>query len=379
MSPARVFEAVPGRPPEWPALAADGPMFATERWLTAMRGRVPGAAYTFVLREAGAAVLALYGTVVTGVDRPGRGEVFDLPYVLVGDPAELPLSAAARAARAAGPPLPAPPREGWFPHLVVMLPGYECHPLGPLARDREALDALVGAITDWARERGLRAVAFLYPPPGTAPLGRVLSARGFTGVPLAYSCELRLPGGGFEDYLAALPRKRRGEARRELRLLREAGVEVRAERVSEPGADVVELKCGHSAKYNGRPPDRAKTAGRLRDLCAGGALLLRAERAGDLLGYGLFVEHAGVWYCVSTGMDYSSAAARHTYFATVFYEPARLAYPAGVRRLHYGQGSWRAKTARGCEAVELPGWVLPLDPALEPAVTWSARTTALSP
>jgi hypothetical protein len=211
----REFAAVPGRPPEWPELAAGGPIFASERWLAAMRGRVPGTAYTFLLRESGTARLALYGTVVTG----GRAEVFTLPYILTGDPRELPLSGATRATRAAwrtsspdGAPSRLPPDDAWYPHLVVMLPGYECHPLGPLAGDPEALAMLTGAIVGWAAARSLRAVAFLYTPPSAAALRKALAARGFHRVPLAYTCELELPGNGFEDYLAGLARTDRPRA-----------------------------------------------------------------------------------------------------------------------------------------------------------------------
>jgi hypothetical protein len=155
----REFAAVAGRPPQWHALAAGGPMFASEGWMGAMRGRIPGAGFTFVLRESQTAVLALYGTVLS---RAERDEVFALPYILAGDPRELPLSEASRTARTHW---RAPARESWYPHLVVMLPGYECHPLGPLAGDGDALAELVEAVVGWARGQGLRAVAFLYTPP----------------------------------------------------------------------------------------------------------------------------------------------------------------------------------------------------------------------
>ncbi|GAA3816963.1 hypothetical protein GCM10022226_42030 [Sphaerisporangium flaviroseum] len=369
----RRFAAVAGRPPDWRDLAAGGPMFATELWLDAMRGRIPGADFTFVLREPGKTVLALYGTVLAGAE---RNEVFGLPYILTGDARDLPLAEDSLAARASW---RVPPPESWYPHLVVMLPGYECHPIGPLAGDPDALSELTGAVVAWARDQGLRLVAFLYTPPSTAALQEALASRGFSRIPLAYTCELALTGEGFDDYLAALPRKRRTEARRELRRLTQAGVVVRAVRVTRVPEDVVGLKCGHSAKYNGVPADRAKVRARLEGLCAESGLLVRAELEGTLVGYGLFIEHAGVWYCVSTAMDYGRHQARHAYFATVFYEPVRLAYSAGVRRLHYGQGSWRAKLSRGCRAVELPGWVLALDPRLAPVVADSARTTVLAP
>ncbi|GII62164.1 hypothetical protein Skr01_22490 [Sphaerisporangium krabiense] len=365
----RAFAAVPGRVADWDRLSAGGPMFATTEWLDAMRGRVPGAAYTFALREAGETRLALYGTVL---DREATGEIFDLPYILAGDPRVFPLSEASRAARATWRP---PPAESWYPNLVVMLPGYECHALGPLAADPGALSELVGAIVAWAKEQELRAVAFLYTPPGAAALRQALPGHGFTRVPLSYSCELPLPGAGFDDYLAALPRKQRTETRRELRVLAAAGVRVRAVPVTDVPEDVVTLKCAHSAKYNGGPADRAKVRARLRGLCAlRDPLLFRAERDGTLVGYGLFARYGDVWYCVSTGMDYARAESRNAYFATVFYEPVRLAPEAGVRRVHYGQATWRAKMSRGCEAVEMPGWVRAEDPALARVVADSAGT-----
>ncbi|RCG32105.1 hypothetical protein DQ384_06205 [Sphaerisporangium album] len=376
----REFQAVPGRPHEWNRLTAGAPLFATAKWLEAMRGRIPGDLFTFVLREDGEARLALYGSVLHGVP---EGEIFDLPYILSGDPGELPLSPETRAARATWRP---PSPESWYPSLVLMLPGYECHPLGPLAGDPVALAELVEAIVAWAGERGLRAVACLYTPPSTAALQDVLAGQGFSRVELSYSCELPVPGDGFDGYLAALPRKRRGEVRRELRALADAGVRVRAVPMTSVPEDVVTSKCAHSAKYNGgRPADRDKVRARLEGFAGVPTpLLFRAELAapddpgdGELVGHSLFVRHGGVWVCVSTGMDYGRHEARHAYFATVFYEPVRVASEAGARRLQYGHAAWRAKLSRGCEAVPTPGWIRATDPALADVVADSASTTVL--
>ncbi|MBA2891462.1 GNAT family N-acetyltransferase [Nonomuraea soli] len=335
-------------------LPAEGPLFSSGRWLAAMDGRVPGLPYTF---ERGGAIL--HGTVV---ERERPGEVFDLRHILTDDTPQLPLAGATRAARAGGPAWP-----GCTPYLVVMLPGYECHALGPAGDDAGAVADLVAEIVAWAHARGLRAVAFLYTR-GRA-LERALEEGGFTGIPMSYSCEL-VPG-------TPLPAHRASEARREMRRLAEAGVRLRMSDISRPVPGMVDLKCAHSQKYGGGT-DREACTRRLEALCAGGALLFSAELDDRLLGYGLFVAHRGTWYAVSTAMAYDAAPAKHTYFATVFYEPSRHAVQAGVTRLHYGHGSWRAKLARGCEAVEMPVWVLALDPELKPMIEWSARTTALS-
>ncbi|MEV4099772.1 GNAT family N-acetyltransferase [Nonomuraea sp. NPDC049649] len=336
-------------------LPAEGPLFSTGRWLAAMSGRVPGSPYTF---ELGGAIL--HGTVVA---RPHPGEAFDLGTLLAADTARLPLSPATRAARAGRTSWP-----GCAPHLVVMLPGYECHALGPAGEDAAAVEALVGEIVAWARGRALRAVAFLFTR-GRA-LERALGGQGFTGIPMSYSCELT-PG-------APLPARRAKEARRELRRLAEAGVRLRTSEISRPVPGMVDLKCGHSLKYGGNP-DPVAAARRLEALCSGGALLFSAELGERLLGYGLFVPHRDTWYCVSTAMAYDVREARHTYFATAFYEPAARAAEAGVGRLHYGHGAWRAKLSRGCRAIELPIWVLALDPELKPLIEWSARTTTPAP
>ncbi|MGW0801463.1 hypothetical protein [Nonomuraea sp. NPDC002799] len=336
-------------------LPAEGPLFSTGRWLAAMRGRVPGRPYTF---ELGGAIL--HGTVV---ERAYPGEVFDLGQLLAADIAKLPLSPATRQARAGQ-----DGRPGCAPNLVVMLPGYECHALGPAGDDGATVGALVAGIVAWARARELRAVAFLYTRGPV--LERELGGQGFTGIPMSYSCELT-PG-------TPLPRHRAQEARRELRRLADAGVRLGLTEISRPVPGMVELKCGHSRKYGGNP-DPAGVARHLETLCAGGALLSGAELGERLLGYGLFLPHRGTWYCVSTAMAYDVAEARHTYFATVYYEPSRHAAEAGAGLLHYGHGAWRAKLARGCRAVELPIWVLALDPELKPLIEWSAATTTLAP
>ncbi len=370
-------EVVDGLTPLWPELAVGAPLLATPGWLRAMDGRLGGRPVTVVVRRDGRATLAAFATVQT---EPRPGELFDVHHAVV-HPGELPLTPTARAARerlAAA----APPPSRWLPCLLLMLPGYECAPVGPGADDPAAADALVDGALRWAAARGIATVAALYTRPGAVTLTGALVARGFVGVPLMPAWELRLPGTGLPDHLATLPSKRRVEARRELRVLAEAGVRIEQVDADDVFDDLVRLRRGLVRKYRGADdPDAERTKlRRIVDDVAGGHphVLLATAGSGAVLGFALFAEHGGGWHCLALGSDYDDPRSRLTYFATAYYRAAELAYSCGVRTIGYGLGAWRAKRARGCQPVPLTGWVHTTDTTLTPTLRTTARITHLS-
>lgn len=362
---------------QWPALATDVPMLATPGWLRAMEGRLGARPLTFVVREGGRAVLAAYASMQTA-HRPG--EFFDPHHVLIAPTADFPLTDSARAARAelAG---SAPGPHEWLPSLVVMLPGYECVPVGPASTDGAALTALVSGVLRWAADAGVPTVTFLYTRPGQTELAATLRAAEFTELPLTYSWDLHLPGTGIDDYLAALPCKRRREAHREARTLAEAGVRVGVADVEPAFDDLVRLRCDLVAKYRGGA-DADRERSRLRtmiDVVAGGdPTLLLASVDGVPLGFALFAPHRDEWLCLAVGFDYSDSRSRLTYFGTAYYRAVETAYETGVTTIGYGQGAWQAKRARGCRPTLMTGWVHSTDPALGAAARASAAVTRLA-
>jgi predicted N-acyltransferase len=382
MSQALAVEVVDGLPAEWPRLAAGGPLFATPSWLHTMKGRLDGRVITFVVRRGGRAVLAAYASVQTA-HRPG--ELFDLHQVLVAAGPELPLTEGARSLRTAL-AAAAPPPQRWLPNLLVMLPGYECTPVGPLAGDLAAAAALVDGATSWAAANGIPTVAMLYTRPEATALGAALARRGFVAAPLTPAWDLRLPGSGLADYFAGLPHKRRIEARRELRLLDDAGVRIEPVDAAAVFEDLVRLRCHLVTKYRGRERDPAAVLGHEReklrsviDDIAGGRprVLLATADDGIPLGFALFAEHGQAWHCLAVGSDYDDPRSRLTYFATAYYRAAELAYGCGVRTLSYGIGAWQAKRARGCRPTPLTGWLHTCDQTLDTVARTSARITTL--
>jgi Peptidogalycan biosysnthesis/recognition len=368
------LEVVEGLSPRWPALAVDAPMLATPGWLRAMDGRLGARPLTFVVRSAARIELAAFASVQT-TSRPG--EFFDLHHVLIRPTPDFPLTDQSRADRTQL-SLTAP--DNWLPSLVVMLPGYECVPVGPGATDPAALNALVNGTLDWAADQGIPTVAFLYLRPEQRALADALRDREFSRLPLTYTWDLHLAGTGIEDYLTALPRKRRKETRREVRTLAESGVDIRQTDVWPVFDALVDLRCQLVTKYRGQA-DRAHEGTRLRtmvEVVAGGDPTLLLATADDTpVGFALFAPNRDEWLCLAVGHDYADPRSRLTYFGAAYYHAAEAAYAAGVRILGYGQGSWQAKRARGCRPTPMAGWVHSTDPALAAAVRASAAMTEL--
>ena len=368
-------EVTDGLAVQWPELAVDGPLFATPGWLRAMDGRLGDRTMTIVVRRDGRPTLAAFASVQTS-HRPG--EVFDLHNVLVHPPDELPLHPGSRQRRAEL-AAAAPPPQRWTPCLVVMLPGYDCTPVGPGAGDADVMAALVEGALRWAAGHGVATVAMLYVRPEATTLAAALAGAGFLRLPLPPTWDLHLPGTGLDDYLSALPSKRRAEARRELRLLAAAGVTIEPVDVDRVFDDLVRLRCQLVAKYRGatRDPDveRAKLRRVVDDVAGGRPHVLLAMADDIALGFALFAEHRDTWHCLAVGADYGDPRSRLTYFATAYYRAAEHAYRCGVRTIGYGIGAWQAKRARGCRPTPLDGWVHTTDPELAATARASAGVT----
>jgi hypothetical protein len=368
------LEVVEGLSTQWPELAVAAPMLATPGWLRAMDGRLGPRPLTFVIHSATRTELAAFASVQT-TSHPG--EFFDLHHIAIRPTPDFPLTDQSRADRTA---LAATAPDRWVPSLVVMLPGYECVPVGPGATNPAALATLVAGTLDWAADQDIPTVAFLYLRLDQRELANALRDRDFTRLPLTYTWDLHLTGTGIDDYLASLPRKRRKETRREARTLAESGVDIRQADVWPVFDNLVDLRCQLVAKYRGRA-DHEHEASRLRtmieDVARGNPTLLLATADDTPVGFALFAPNRDEWLCLAVGHDYADPRSRLTYFGAAYYRAAEAAYAAGVRTLGYGQGSWQAKRARGCRPTPMAGWLHSTDPALAAAVRASAEVTEL--
>ncbi|MFI6444121.1 GNAT family N-acetyltransferase [Kitasatospora sp. NPDC050543] len=353
-------------PPQWAALDADPPLFASARWLAAMGDRIEGAHWWLVHRPGGdGPEVGFFGS----VSEDSSISEAKNPWRLLFEPGtarSLTRQALERqaAARAAG---PAP--EQWFPSLVLTYPGLECFPLGPGRYSAAALDGAIAEVVAEARAAALRSVAFLYVQPEETELAAALRRAGFLEVPTALRANLRLPGGTFEDYLASLGRDARKGVARIRRRLATRGVTVRRQLLRDADDRLIEelvgLRLKHRAKY-GRRPDAAGERSQLHTLRASfgehGRLQL-AVADGRTIGFCLFLEAGGIRHAWMTGTDYADPRSPGTYFELGFHAPIEEAYLTGCRELSFSYGAEATKLERGCRLDEVTSFVLPLDQA----------------
>jgi predicted N-acyltransferase len=359
MGVSRDLAVSAGVGPGWDGLMARTPLpvpvTGSERWIRFAPRRLPGEQVTVVLSEDGDARVAIYGAIMT---RPSPNDRIDPFSIFSGASAHQGLAVR-------GPhPWHGLRAEQVYPCLLLMLPHYESFPVGPGAVHPETCDALVQAVLDWAAGQGIRSIAYEYLTPESEPLIAALRRAGWPVTELAGRCDLAVTWPDFDGYLARLSKHRRVEVRRELRALAGRGIGIQVRCLADAEPEMIDLRCQLVAKYGGNP-DPEKEEGVLRRIRSifspEDVTVIMAERDGQALGCGVFIQDADTWVPVLTGADYGSPRHRLTYFSTIFYTPAGMAPGLGVKKIPYGLGSWEAKRLRGCDVNALFGAALVID------------------
>ncbi|MEU3827551.1 GNAT family N-acetyltransferase [Streptomyces sp. NPDC029080] len=315
---------------EWDALAAPAGLYLSHRWLAAQQ-HDPTARVRYALVHDGGHLVAAAPLYLIDTEPNALYRVHDL--VPGRTPARTLLAGA---------------RRGYLNAPLLH------HRLTP-GRRREALNSLLTAAASLAEAHRAQSW-WLYVTDSAA--AELADACGTEPVRLADDARIPLPGGTFDDYLAALPSKRRVAVRRERRAFAEAGYEVRTLRLSEcadtAGALLARLqeRYGHSAD----PDAMARLLRDQADGMADGGVVLAAYADGRMAGFSLYYHHADTLWLRATGYDYDRLRGAHEYFNLVCYLPIEDAYARGATALHLGMDSLRAKTLRG--AVTAPLWAI---------------------
>lgn len=222
---------------------------------------------------------------------------------------------------------------------------------------RELMAALPELLLQTAAELGCRSVALLYVgEPEAADIDRSASPAGYTSTLLGAEGVLELPDTSWEGYLAGLSKRRRYQARKELRNYEAAGfrtvVRTGPDAIND---DLVALQVAHRLKY-GLPggEDRVRrdlTA--VRDELGESCVVFTAERDGRIGSFTLYLRTRDALFARTGG---TAPDAKGCYFAVDYHETARWAVENGIRRIHYGMAAYEAKVTRGCELRPRWGW-----------------------
>ena len=241
------------------------------------------------------------------------------------------------------------------PHLLAAAPGYFTVPIGPADGD---VSALVDAIEGQGQVAG-----FAYLPPEADSLLGELRRRDYATGLVSVTTRLDLPGDSFDDYLAGLSGRRRGQVRHEIRCFAEAGGTV--DHASGAGVIaqlplVARLENALQRAHGYAVGDESYLAlnRRLADLFGSSLHLLRASLHGEPVAT-VTLLHAGDDLVVRAfgGVDSQEARAALVYFNLVYYASIALGQRLAVRRVWFGPSAIEAKRGRGLALVPLTGAV----------------------
>jgi predicted N-acyltransferase len=222
---------------------------------------------------------------------------------------------------------------------------------------RALMAALPELLLQAAAELSCRSVALLYVgEPEAADIDQSASRAGYAATLLGAEGVLELADTSWEGYLAGLSKRRRYQARKELRIYEEAGFRtvVRTGRDAF-NEDLVALQVAHRLKY-GLPggEDRVRRdLNAVRDELGESCVVFTAERDGWIGSFTLYLRTRNALFARTGG---TAPDARGCYFAVDYHETARWAVENGIRRIHYGMAAYEAKVTRGCELRPRWGW-----------------------
>ncbi|MDG4834253.1 ATP-grasp domain-containing protein [Solwaraspora sp. WMMD1047] len=231
--------------------------------------------------------------------------------------------------------------------LVSSATGYGS-PLTSASATATDLDTLVAALLREAKQNDATP-AVLHCPAGD-PLLPALVAAGFTlGVTDLYPT-IELPGNGPADYLEALPKGHRDNARREIRLRGGGPAHVYLGEQARPHLATAAALSASAYRQRGEHSDDTRAIpiyGRLLDRWGDDFVLTLVEDEAGPVASAVLVVGATELLLYSAGLHLPRARAVAGYFNAAYYLPVELAYQRRLRRIRLGPTGWDTKRLRG--------------------------------
>lgn len=184
---------------------------------------------------------------------------------------------------------------------------------------------------------------------------------------------IRLPEGGYDAYLSALPARRRRRLNEDRRRTAATGIDIELLDLADlPGhaPRLAELVGLSREKYGAaEQPSHAEAV--LRQLPDAGVAIRcwAARRDSEIVGTCVGIPKGNRLFIKWVGFDYAALPDDNgLYFTMMFDEPVRRAFADGMRFIEFGMGSHEAKAKRNCESRRVRTAFLTLDPALRAPV-----------
>jgi hypothetical protein len=258
--------------------------------------------------------------------------------------------------------------------LAVVTPG-STRPGISGATTTGELAALVAAVENLADALSLPVVTIgnVRDERACADLAGVLHDRGYVAVTTGADAVLDVPPGDLDAYFAGFRANRRKVMRKERGRFLAAGPSVTVSGSDGLTADLVDLQLERYAQY-GHQADTAAVLDRFRRaVTIPGLMVLRADGAAGPLGFvGFYLDRPHRRIVTRLGA-FAARDDTASYFNLAYYELISYAAAAGGFRIHYGESTYPAKTARGCRLVRLNTYFRARDPNIHRIIAEAGR------
>ncbi len=218
---------------------------------------------------------------------------------------------------------------------------------------RASANILLESIEEQARRWDTRSVCCPYVVPDDTALRDVLIEHGYLPFPSAWLAMLTVQWPDFDSYLSTLSSHYRVVVRRERRKIAEAGLNIEIVPLAVEDVPRLEhLKSNVDVKYHGEAARSMPSAQSFLAIAArerpGEPLVALARKGNEIIGFSFAYRYHDELYAEQLGFDYAQITKIPLYFELVFYQWIAYASQHGIRRIHYGPETYKAKLLRGC-------------------------------
>jgi predicted N-acyltransferase len=240
-------------------------------------------------------------------------------------------------------------RFGWLvrtsPFLQIGVP-MTASP-GLLAPDRAEVEDLLQAVLDLTRRERFRFCIVDHLPLDDPTFTAGTTPPGYTQLAWLPDTSLDLAWTSFDDYLAALPRKKRQEIRRTRRRTEREGIVVKPLHPTPDTSPTLDrLVADLIRKYGGTRRFGPDLFGKAASLLGPDLALLGAHRHGRLVGCVAMVRCDDIWDVRWIGRDYEHTADTSIYHAMLT-ACVQHAIDTRATRLHFGAAAYDSKKQLG--------------------------------
>lgn len=228
------------------------------------------------------------------------------------------------------------------------------------AMSRAAVEAMLLRLQELVGSGAAGGIALPFVHPCDTLLRAALTRRGFCAGTLTGASAFDLAAArSYEEFVAALPKRRRRRYRNEQAAFEKSGLTAETVALDDHLDRLVDLEARNAERYGGTP-DRTRLAGvraEMSRLLGSAIRVLVVRRKEAIIACGIDLVDDDSYLGLVYGCDYSVPERSFAYPYLVFYDPIRFATQRRLRRVRLGFEAFAPKLYRGAQLETRETWI----------------------